>query len=362
MPHAASSNPPNSPRRPRNTVLRPATPADYDLPRDACSYGYFLLEPNHWEPAARTFALTLALEHGGATITISQARVGMPLVARADRALTRAEAAAARAMSTRALRLDESEQDLATFHDADPRWRFSGRGRLMRSPSLFEDVVKTITSCNIQWPGTIDMNAALCQRLGQRSPSGRWAFPTPDRLARARPASLRTRCRVGYRDQRIVDLARLFTSGHIDQRWLEDPATADDEARRYLLDLPGVGPYAANNILQLLGRYGHLPLDTESVRHGRDVLGFTGDDRQVMRRVQQHYERFGTGDGGQAFRSYWLDLWMHYELARGPAHTWEKRTTGRSFTAARLRSPAKPTPRRRAAAPQRKRPAARTTP
>lgn len=326
---------PHPPTRPSRLTL--PTPADYDLPRDLCSYGYFLLEPNDWAPASGVFSTVLALEHGAACFAIAPQRPGATLTARADRVLTRSESARARAMLSRMLRLDESAEAIADFHAVDDRWRAGGRGRLMRSPTLFEDMAKTITSCNVQWPGTIDMNAALCARVGLAASGGRYAFPTPEQLARKRAPWLRSRCRVGYRDQRLIDLARLFLKGHIDEAWLEDPATPDDEVRRFLLDLPGIGPYAAHNIMQLLGRYGFLPLDTESVRHGTSVLGFTGDDKRVLKQVTAHYERFGLGPGGHAFRSYWLDLWAYYESSRGPAHTWEKRTTGRTFTAAQLR-------------------------
>lgn len=327
------------------TRLRLAAPADFDLPRDACSYGYFLLEPYEWRPSASMFSVAVMLEHGATRLAIRQQRVGMPLTITADRSLTRRECAQARAMVTRMLRLDETAEDIAAFHEVDDRWRFSGRGRLMRSASLFEDIAKTVTSCNIQWPGTIDMNAALCARVGSASPSGMHAFPTPEQLARRKPSWLRSRCRVGYRDQRLVDLARLFSKDQVPQAWLEDPSTPDDEVRRFLLGLPGIGPYAAHNVMQLLGRYGFLPLDTESVRHGRSVLGFEGTDREVLKLVTAHYKRFGIGQGGQAFRSYWLDMWMGYETSRGPAHTWDKRTTGRTFTAAQLKD-ASPKPRK----------------
>jgi 3-methyladenine DNA glycosylase/8-oxoguanine DNA glycosylase len=326
--------------------MRLAAPDDFDLARDACSYGYFLLEPYEWHPDTSVFSAALALEGGGVHVKIRQQRVGMALSVAADRALTRRECAQARAMVTRMLRLDETSEYIAGFHAVDDRWRFSGRGRLMRSASLFEDMAKTITSCNVQWPGTIDMNAALCARVGSPTASGVHAFPTPAQLARKKATWLRSRCRVGYRDQRLIDLARLFHKGQVPQAWLEDPSTPDDEVRRFLLDLPGIGPYAAHNIMQLMGRYGFLPLDTESVRHGRSVLGFEGDDRQVLKRVTTHYERFGIGQGGQAFRSYWLDMWMGYETSRGPAHTWDKRTTGRSFTAAQLKD-STPRPRTR---------------
>jgi hypothetical protein len=54
-----------------------------------------------------------------------------------------------------------------------------------------------------------------------------------------------------------------------------------------LIALPGVGPYAAANIMQLLGRYHRLPLDTESVAHGRNVLGLKGV-LEPRWRCQQH--------------------------------------------------------------------------
>ena len=265
----------------RPTRLRIAVPADFDLARDACSYGYFLLEPYGWHPDSSSFSATLALEDGSAHVVLRQSRVGMHLAGSCDRSLSRKEVSQARSMIARILRLDESADDIAEFHAVDDRWRFSGRGRLMRSATLFEDIAKTVTSCNVQWPGTIDMNAALCARVGSQSPSGQFAFPTPEQLARKKPSWLRSRCRVGYRDQRLVDLAKLFHKGEIDATWLEDPATSDDEVRRFLLDLPGIGPYAAHNIMQLMGRYGFLPLDTESVRHGKQVLRFEGDRKST---------------------------------------------------------------------------------
>jgi 3-methyladenine DNA glycosylase/8-oxoguanine DNA glycosylase len=240
-------------------------------------------------------------------------------------------------MIRRMLRLDESRADLDSFHALDPRWKESGRGRIFRSPTLFEDVLKTVTSCNVTWPGTLHMNHRLCETLGPpvRLDNGEIAhgFPSPRKLARTRPATLRARCRVGYRDVRIVELAKLFahadTPRGIQAHLLEDPAQPESTIRSMLMDLPGVGPYAANNILQLLGRYGHVPLDTESVRHGRNILNFPGTPAQVMKRVKEHFARFGD----QAFRSYWFELWSQYEAKHGPAWTWERDSTGKLFVA-----------------------------
>lgn len=309
-------------------------PRDYLLHRDVCSYGYFLLEPNFWDPKTQRFRRVLGLPGGAATITLEQTarKRGAPLAASADRGLDAGDRAAAKAQLVRMLRLDEDHLHVRAFHRLDPRCKASGRARLLRSPTFFEDVIKTVTSCNVTWPSTIAMNRKLCAAYGEASPSGHRAFPTPAAIARARPNSLRARCGVGYRDKRIVELARMFESGEVELAWFENAARPAEEIRAALLELPGIGPYAANNLLQLLGRYAHLPLDTESVRHGRTLLGFRGSSKAVMKRVEKHFAVFGE----HTFRAYWFEMWAFYESKRGKSWTWERETTGKTFTASAL--------------------------
>ncbi len=319
--------------------LRVQTPDDFVLARDVCSYGYFVLWPNFWDVRRRTLTRPLELEGGPATCVIGQAaRPGSELRVAFDRALTRREQGEARGQIARMLRLDEDAEHVRTFHAADPRWAESGRGRLFRSPTMFEDVIKTVTSCNVAWPSTVRMNRRLCEVLGRASSKGAPpAFPRVERLARTRPGTLRARCGVGYRDQRIVELAKLFKPrgrqpAELDPAWFEDPATSDADVRTALLALPGIGPYAAANIMQLLGRYGHVPLDTESVRHGKTVLGMQGTDREIMRAVGEHFAPFGA----HVFRSYWFELWSFYESKQGPAWSWDRDTTAAAFTASQF--------------------------
>ncbi|MBX3359226.1 MAG: hypothetical protein KF745_12455 [Phycisphaeraceae bacterium] len=329
---------------PSRLTIKP--PADYVLKRDACSYGYFLLWPNNWSPTEQAF--TRVLDVGGpVTARITQGTgsrrpgAGAPLTAEFSRTLTARQRAAAGGLITRMLRLDEDDGVVRAFHRLDPRWKKSGRGRLMRSPTLFEDVIKTVTSCNVTWPSTVNMNRRLCEVVGRGHADHGRAFPTFERLARTKPGTLRARCSVGYRDQRIVELARLFAAaeksrsrraGGLDLAMLEDPATADDAVFEALLELPGIGPYAAANVMQLMGRYARLPLDTESLRHAKTILGWSGTDRALMKRMHAHYAPFGV----HAFRSYWFELWEFYEAKRGPAWTWERETTGKTFTAAQF--------------------------
>jgi len=105
-----------------------------------------------------------------------------------------------------------------------------------------------------------------------------------------------------------------------------------DDIHEALLELPGIGPYAASNIMQLLGRYSRLPCDTETARHGRTMLGMTGTDTQIMRRIEAHFAPFGS----HAFRSYWFEMWDYYEAKRGRSWTWDREKTASSFTASQL--------------------------
>jgi 3-methyladenine DNA glycosylase/8-oxoguanine DNA glycosylase len=310
---------------PTGSRLSIAPPAGFRLARDVCSYGYFLLRPNHWSVADQTLTRVLNLPEGPATCVIAQPAAA--IAATFDRTLAPAERNAARTQIARMLRFDEDADHARAFHAVDPRWQQDGRARLFRSPTLFEDMIKTITSCNVAWPSTINMNTQLCRHLGRGG-----AFPTAQRVARARVGTLRGRCRVGYRDRRIIDLAKLFVRGEIDETWLHDPATADGDVFAFLKSLPGIGPYAAGNIMMLLGRYSRLAIDTETVRHGRAALGMTGTDRQVIKQLEAHYEPFGA----YKFKSYWFELWAYYERKRGPAHLWDRETTGRTFTASQL--------------------------
>ncbi len=328
------------------SLIRLPVPADFVLARDVCSYGYFLLEPNHWDPSTHVFRTTIDLGDRAVTFRIKQGETpertptyrtirvdkGKPLAVRPDVPLTAAEKTTAKRAIERMLHLNETQERIGEFHRLDKRFKPSGRGRLMRSPTLFEDVLKTVTSCNVQWPSTIIMNRRLCEVVGRESASGLHAFPTAEHVAKTRVASLRARCRVGYRDARIVELSRMFATGEIDAAWIENPATPDEDLWDAMLEWPGIGPYAAANIMQLLGRYHRLPLDTESVRHGRNVLGFTGSSAKVMKKVNRYFEPFGE----HRFRSYWFELWEFYERKRGPAWTWERETTGKTFTASQL--------------------------
>ena len=140
-------------------------------------------------------------------------------------------------------------------------------GRTYCSPSLWEDLVKTITNCNMQWGGTCDMNRKLCANLG--TPLG--AFPTPAEVVGFTADELRSLCRLGYRSKWVLSIAEGIVDGSIDLPALERELThgsAEERtaAEKRLGSLSGAGPFALANILQLYGRTDVLPFDTEIYR------------------------------------------------------------------------------------------------
>lgn len=293
-----------------------------------------MLPPNRWVVAEQM--MERAIDVGGSAVGVRvrqpSRKAGGVIRVKCDRGVTEVERKLVRDGVRRMLRLNETAESIADFHRVDPRWRKTGEGRLYRSPTLFEDVIKTVTNCNVTWPGTIRMNRRLCDVFGAKSASGIRAFPTAAKLARTRPGTLRARCSLGYRDQRTVDLAKMFVRGEIEVDLIEDRGTPDDEVFAYLKTLPGIGPFAAGNIMMLLGRYSRMAIDTESYRHGRTVLGMEGTPRELHKQVAAHFEKFGE----HKFRSYWFELWKWYETKRGPAELWDRDAVGDSLTASQF--------------------------
>jgi N-glycosylase/DNA lyase len=93
--------------------------------------------------------------------------------------------------------------------------------------------------------------ALLCRRFGEplAVPAGHasvHAFPTPERLAMATERELRD-CKMGFRAPYLLSAARAVNDGRLDLAGLAGTPVAD--ARRELLQVPGVGPKIADCVL-----------------------------------------------------------------------------------------------------------------
>ena len=172
-------------------------------------------------------------------------------------------------------------------------------GRLLRSPTLFEDVVKTILTTNTLWTVTKNMTRKLVDELGASTTpaaplsalANNKAFPTPEAIAASSPEFLKEKIRVGYRASAIHQLAVRVASGAFALESLKTSDLPTLELRKELLKINGVGPYAAANLLLLLGRTDFIPIDSWALK----LVSHEWYDGEPVtpKDVEKHFERWG---------------------------------------------------------------------
>ena len=141
-------------------------------------------------------------------------------------------------------------------------------GRVLRSPTVFEDVVKTILTTNTLWGATKNLTRKLVDQFGpllDEQPEKR-AFPSPASIAASSPEVLKETVRVGYRAPALHQLAFRVASGQIDLESLKTSTLPTLELRKFLMTINGVGPYAAANLLMILGRHDFIPIDSYALK------------------------------------------------------------------------------------------------
>jgi N-glycosylase/DNA lyase len=278
--------------------LRGAGGEPVDLLRTLNSHGVASLPPHRLD--GDVLEVTLAVGRGRArTVTLAPGRRGH---ARVDGDASAGEVVP---ILRTMLRLDD---DLSPFYalaatDDDLSWAAAGAGRMLRSATLFEDVVKTICTTNCAWGGTVRMTTALVSELGPKAPGGGRAFPSPAVMAETDESFYRDVARAGYRGPYLRSLAGSVAEGTTVLDELEDPELPDDEVAARLLALPGVGPYAAAHVMTTaLGRYSRLILDSWT---RPTYMRLAGAKRKLAdKTIERRFKRYGPYAG----LAFWLYL------------------------------------------------------
>ena len=305
-------------------------PKGFSLPHAVCSYGYFLLPPNRWDRNTETLHRPLRLSDGSVVrMTVTQKNLRSPILnLKSNTPVPRSEHTRLKQQAARMFRLGEDFRPWHRMHPEARRHRFD---RLFRSPTIFEDIIKTITGQNVTWRNTIMMNRLMVDHVGGGG------FPTPGQLAAMGADQLKVVTKVGYRADRIIRLARGVVEGTLDLSWFEAPGRTSDELYDALLSIHGLGPYAAANLLMLLGHYDRVAIDTETYRHHCLRMGIDRprNPKALHDAIDAEYHRHAPYD----FLAYWYELWEGYQTRFGPATRWDAATDGPNFTAANLREP-----------------------
>lgn len=297
--------------------LRGAGGEPVDLWRTINSHGFAELPPLDVDRGTRSLAFTLRLPLGAprrvCVRSHGRAHARVDVLGPARTGATAREAIARGAAHV--LRLD---QDLSSFYtaaasDPDLAWVTAGAGRMLRSPTVWEDVVKTLCTTNCSWSLTVVMVTALVRHLGEPAlghamDGATNAFPTPGVMAAQDERFYREVVRSGYRAPNLLRLAELAAGGEIDLEALsvERDELPDEEVERRLLALPGIGPYAAAHVMMTLGRNSRLILDSWT----RPTYARLAGRRSVAdRTIERRFRRYGS-EAGLAFWLFCTREWV----------------------------------------------------
>ncbi len=203
------------------------------------------------------------------------------------------------------LRLDENLGEFYRLTKKEKRLAWvagMSAGRLLRSPTVFEDLVKTLCTTNCSWALTKNMTTNLVKKLGAETADGKRAFPTAEAMANVSVDFYRDEIRAGYRSPYFAELAERVASGKLaPESWL-DSDLPTKELKKEMKNVKGVGDYAAENLLKLVGRYDGLALD--SWLRSQFYKKHNAEQVCADKEIEAFYEKFGSWRG----LAIWCDM------------------------------------------------------
>jgi 3-methyladenine DNA glycosylase/8-oxoguanine DNA glycosylase len=290
-------------------------PPGFNFKRTAISHGWCELPPFELDRANWKLARVIDLGEGcrPVTATISEENGAVKVTTR--RKLGKRAAEKVVRDTQRMLRLDDDMNSFYELVSGSPDFDWiarMGAGRLLRGPTVFEDLVKTICTTNCSWALTEKMVKAMVNALGRETAAGRRAFPTPEAMAAMPESFYRDEVRAGYRAPYFKELANRVASGELDvEGWLAS-GLPTSELKREMKRVKGVGDYAAENLLKLTGRYDGLALD--SWVRAKFARTRNGGRATSDKKIERYYSRFNSWRG----LALWCDMtrdWLDEEGA-----------------------------------------------
>jgi N-glycosylase/DNA lyase len=287
-------------------------PRTFNFKRTVISHGWCELLPFEFDRDQWILTRTLDLNQS-APVTVKVTATRNELRLQPSRSLGKAASEQVKRDVRHMLRLDD---DMRTFYEAVnavPEFEWiaqSGAGRMLRSPTVFEDLVKMICTTNCSWSLTEKMVTGLVQALGREANDGGRTFPTPEAMALMPTNFYEKEVRAGYRSSYLKELADRVAAGELSvEEWLTSPLPTA-ELMIEMRGVKGVGPYAAENLLKLLGRYDGLALDSWTRARFFAVRnkGRKASDKKIAR----YYSRFNEWRG----LALWCDMtkdWLDVE-------------------------------------------------
>ena len=284
--------------------IRISVPRNFSYKRTALSHGWTDLPPFEIHPKSLTVTRVLDLSDSQ-PITVVITGTKRAVLVHLPRKVGKRAADSITRDVRHMLRLDDDLTEFYSVMNSHPEFDWipgAGAGRLVRSPTVYEDLIKTICTTNCSWSLTKKMVQGLVNNLGREAADGRRTFPTPAAMA-AMPASFyRDEVRAGYRAPYLKELAERVASGSLDvEAWLQSELPTN-ELKKEMKRVKGVGDYAAENLLKLVGRYDVLALD--SWVRAKFARTHNGGRTISDAKIARYYSRFNSWRG----LALWCDM------------------------------------------------------
>lgn len=276
--------------------IRITKPRGFRLATAVRGHGWYDLPPFRWDGSAETLEYVFADEErnrvaageicesgGDILVKVSSRKVSPTKVERDVRHM---------------LRMDDELAEFYSIAASEPGVGWvaeTGAGRLLRSPTVFEDLIKTMCTTNCSWSLTRSMVNNLVNKLGTEGPGDLRSFPSPRSMASVDEAFYRGEIKAGYRAPYFAEIAERVAEGKLDPESFLDPDRSTEDLRKELKAIKGFGDYAADNMLKLLGRYEGLALD--SWLRSKFYEKHNKKRKCPDKRIVKHYQRFGKWKG-----------------------------------------------------------------
>lgn len=269
-------------------------------------HGWWMLSPNHWNEEAQLFYRPVRLSTGkNVVLSISSSDGYLVVQTENDILLNGNESQEINEHVSWVFRLEENFEPfyaMSRYYGELLQLPAKRKGRLLRSPTLFEDVVKVILTTNTTWQQTVNMTNNLVNGLGEEvvttSQNEFKTFPTPENVLEAGESYLKEHVRVGYRSAYIIDAATKTLNDSFDLESFKNSKRDINELKK----IKGVGPYAFNTLSMLLGKYNSLPIDSEYKKHVQNKY-FDGE-KPSKQELESVYDKWGD----YKFLAYWYDM------------------------------------------------------
>ena len=294
-------------------MLTLQSPTPYNFTKSVRDHGWYQLAPFAWLEEQQILQRVERME-SGRVVVLQLCEEGdnvLTIAVQADGELAPHEEDEIRHKAHWMLKFDEEMNEFKKIASADDaigreileRTINAGRGRLLRSPTLWEDVVKTIATTNVTWGNTRSMIGRLVAELGTPFPSDPTlrAFPTPQQVVDADPALFDEVIRMGYRNAYVIQLANEIVDGTRNIEALRQSPLSEPELHKEILAIKGVGSYAANTLMILLGHYSGLPIDSEFRSFVK--AKYFGGEQAVDKEMAAIYDQWGQWKA----LAYWFD-------------------------------------------------------